>query len=113
MNPDINGLDPDDIGLKSIMGVHFIDETKGEKPQSKPQIPQKPRKKESDWMPPPQEPDFYDKLKASAKTALLYGSLNLLLFYFQQTGQMATSASFPCICVCILLMGFGIGRAWR
>lgn len=113
---DINGLDPEDIGLKSIMGVHFIDETQGtpsttpaEKAAQKPT--QKPREKaESDWRPPARERDWMDNLKECAKWSLTFGGLSCLIFYWQQAELMASSIAVPCMCVCTALVGWGVGR---
>ena len=46
-----------------------------------------------------------------AKSATLYGSLGLLCFYWEQTGQMLQSASIPSIVVCALLAGLGMGKS--
>jgi hypothetical protein len=55
-------------------------------------------------------PNQMDKLKACAKSASLFGGLSLMFFYFQQSGQMAMSASMPCIITCVALAGFGVGK---
>jgi hypothetical protein len=121
MPNDINELDVNDIGLKGIFGDRFHDETKPvskketttttkpEKPVQKPIL--KPRDAERE--PAPHEPTQMEKLKACAKDALLFGGLSLLFFYFQQSGQMAMSASMPCICACCVLMGLGVGKNVR
>lgn len=114
MPNDINELDVNDIGLKAIFGERFHDETvavskkettttpKAEKPILKP--------RDAEWEPEPHAPTQMDKLKACAKDALLFGGLSLMFFWFQQTGQMAMTASMPCICACVALAGFGVGR---
>ena len=61
---------------------------------------------------PKKDPDLIDKLKACAKCAFVCGGLNMLLLYWQQTGQMASSAAVPSMCVCMLICGIGIGRNW-
>ena len=118
MPNDINELDVNDIGLKGIFGDRFHDETEGvskkettttpkaEKHVQKPKL--KPR--DAEWELAPHAPTQMEKLKACAKDALLFGGLSLMFFYFQQTGQMAMSASMPCICACVALAGFGVGR---
>lgn len=55
-------------------------------------------------------PNQMDKLKACGKSALLFGGLSLMFFYFQQSGQMALTASMPCICACCVLLGLGVGK---
>lgn len=127
MHKEINNLDPEDIGLKMIMGDRFHDETtekpKAEKITRKAENPAKAVKapviepmtepkpvKKAQWFPVKSEPDFYDRLKACAKSALLFGGLSLLFFYWQQTGQMEASAAMPSICACTCLAGLGVGR---
>lgn len=133
MPNDINNLDPEDIALKMIMGEHFHDETTEKpkaakitpkaEPKAKAENPAKAVKapviepmtepkpvKKAQWFPVKSEPDFYDRLKACAKSALLFGGLSLLFFYWQQTGQMEASAAMPSICACTCLAGLGVGR---
>lgn len=52
------------------------------------------------------------QVKECAKSTILFGGLSMLFFYWQQTGQMLHSASFPSIIVCALLAGIGIGKAF-
>lgn len=56
--------------------------------------------------------NWLDRLKACAKWVALFGGLSMLFFYWQQTGQMDTSAAVPSMCVCTLLAGVGVGRNW-
>lgn len=119
MPNDINELDVNDIGLKGIFGERFHDETvtvsktettttpKTEKSAQK--VALKPR----DLEPDPAIPNQIDKIKKGAKSALLFGGLSLMFFYFQQSGQMAMSASMPCICACCVLAGWGVGKNVR
>lgn len=117
MPSDINDLDVNDVGLKEIFGDRFHDETvavskkettiKAEKPARK--ATQKPIDAEYE----PVAPNQMDKVKACAKSTLLFGGLSLLFFYFQQSGQMELSASMPCICACCVLAGWGVGKNAR
>lgn len=130
MQNDINNLDPEDIGLKQIMGDRFHDET-AEAPQkaeanSKPsnttqpnKAAQKPAQKPikeaeafEDAMRQPVKPDpnWLDRLKAYVKWSVLFGGLNMLVFYWQQAGLMAESIAVPCMWVCCVLAGYGIGK---
>lgn len=121
MPDDINELDVHDIGLKAIFGERFHDETevvskkettttpKAEKPAQKAKL--KPR--DAEWEPESHAPTQMEKLKECAKSALCFGGLSLMFFYFQQSGQMAMSASMPCICACCVLMGLGVGKNAR
>ena len=109
MKNDINNLDPNDEGLKGIFGDRFHDATQEVKPPKPVQkIPSKPR--DADFEPVPCKPTQMEKLKSCAKSALLFGGLSLLFFYWQQTGQMEITASMPCICACCALAGLSVGR---
>ena len=118
---EINNLDPDDIGLKQIMGNRFQDATK---PMVEPirteststsqtkTVAQKPISKAVDaqWEPARPEPNWMDNLKACAKAVLLFGGLSCLIFYWKQTGLMAESIAVPSMCICTALAGWGAGR---
>lgn len=124
MHKDIDKFDPEDIELKKIMGEHFIDETtakpeaakitrKAENPAKAvkaPAIEPKDSKDAPDaqWIPAKTEPNFFDRLKACAMWSVCGGGLSLLLFYWQQTGQMLPSAAVPSLYVCAFLTGWGI-----
>ena len=120
---DINHLDPDDIGLKAVMGNRFHDATK---PSKKPMVEpytrttdenkkgQKPTEKAVDasWAP-VKDPNWMDNMKSCAKSVLLFGSLSFLIFYWKEAGLMAESIAVPAIAVCTAFAGFGAGRTVR
>ena len=66
--------------------------------------------KDAQWNPGKPDPNGLDKLKACAKWVCLFGGLCVLLFYWQQTGQMESSAAVPSMCVCCGLAGLGVGK---
>jgi len=119
---DINHLDPNDEGLKAVMGAKFHDATTGDPapakkatPAAKPAAPAKAEKiidKEAakQWAPPKPAPDYMDRLRASAKWALTAGGLCGLFFYWQQTGLMDPAAALPSMLACTLLGGWGVGK---
>jgi hypothetical protein len=121
MPNDINGLDVNDDGLKGIFGDRFHDETVAVSKKETTTTPkvEKPAQKaahkpvDAQWEPVKPAPYQMDKLKACAKSALLYGGLSLMFFYFQQSGQMAMTASMPCICACCVMAGWGVGKNAR
>lgn len=84
-----------------------------EKPISKMETPT-PKKEqkpiEEQWNPEKPEPNFVDKLKVCAKSAMLFGGLSCLLFYWEQAGLMAESIAVPCMCLCTALAGWGVGK---
>lgn len=123
LEKEVNNLDPDDIGLKGIFGDRFQDETT-QKPQTAKESPkasnpvntgnvaQKPTGKATEalWEPVKPDPDFMDNLKDCAKSALLFGGLCFLIFYWEQSGLMASSIAVPSMCVCTALVGWSIGK---
>ena len=127
-NHEINHLDPDDIGLKAIMGNRFHDATK---PMVEPistkstnhckesNVAQKPTSKVMDkavdaqWEPARPEPNWMDRLKDCVKWVGTFAVLSCLIFYWKQAGLMAESIAVPCMCVCTALAGWGAGRNIR
>ena len=119
---EVNNLDTNDIGLKQIMGNRFQDGTR--KPmveefkkvstdttkakKAKLGIPDEPKK--AIWSPFNAEPSFTQKLMNCAKWASLFTALYLLFFYWQQTGQMAPSASVPAMTASAVMVGFSFGK---
>ena len=122
-NNEINNLDPEDIGLKQIMGNRFHDATKPmvEPFTTKPNDTSKPEKKvqkatanavDESWAP-VKVPNWIDNLKSCAKSVILFGGLSFLIFYWQQAGLMASSVAVPSMCICTAIAGFGAGRTVR
>lgn len=120
-NNEINNLDPDDIGLKQIMGNRFHDATKKpmvepfhKEPSAVTHVAQKTTEKAVDesWAP-AKNPNWMDNLKSCAKSVILFGGLSFLVFYWKESGLMAESIAVPAIAVCTALAGFGAGRTVR
>ena len=117
---EINGLDPEDIGLKAVMGDRFHDETK--KPMVEPitnttKEEKKARKTtgeavDASWAP-VKNPNWMDNLKSCVKSVVLFGGLSFLIFYWKEAGLMAESIAVPAIAVCTAFAGFGAGRTVR
>ena len=80
-----------------------------QKPTSKP-AKAKNTVADAEFAPAMPEPNWLDKLKACAKSVAMFAGLCVLLFYWQQTGQMQASAAVPSMCVCFLLAGLSIGK---
>ena len=104
-----------DEELMNMPGLRVSDMTKD---KSKPNVEKSTTKKErkavmdAGYEVVKENNGWKNKLKISAKGALLFGGLGMLFFYWQQTGQMLQSASFPSIIVCTLLTGFWIGKGF-
>ena len=123
-NNEINNLDPEDIGLKAIMGSRFQDTTKpmvepiSPKSTNTTQAEKKPQKSinnamDAQWEPARPAPNQMDKLKSCAKSVLLFGGLSRLIFYWQQADLMAASIAVPSMCICTALAGWGVGKNAR
>lgn len=121
MPDDINELDVTDAGLKAIMGNRFHDET--QKDISKKETTTTTREKKDSHKPthdfkdgkwePIKERNWMDNLKGCAKSAIGFGGLSFLLFYWEQAGLMAESVAVPCMCLCTALAGWGVGKNAR
>lgn len=127
MPNDVNNLDINDEGLKAIFGDRWHDETtakpeaakitrKAENPAKAVKFPKiepgvEPKSaKDAQWKPVKPDPNDMDRLKAGAKSALLFGGLCLLVFYWQQSGQMEASAALPAMLACTAIGGLNVGR---
>ncbi len=122
MSNDINHLDTEDLGLKSIFGDRFHDETGVQKTAEAPKAKtatatksvvktedsKKDKAVDAQWEP-TKAITTMDKLISCAKWAVLFGGLNGLLFYWQQAGLLASEAAVPSMVVCALLAGLIIG----
>lgn len=112
----------EDLDLKAVMGDRFQDGTEASK-KTEPKkastrickeanVAQKPSNeaKDATWSPFNAEPSFTQKLMNCVKWASLFTALYLLFFYWQQTGQMQTSASGPAMTVCAVMVGWSFGK---
>ena len=56
---------------------------------------------------------WYDEKAVNmVKWVVLFMGLEYLFFYWQQTGQMESSAAMPSMIVCALLAGVSVGKNW-
>ena len=57
---------------------------------------------------------WYDEKTVNmVKWVVLFMSLEYLFFYWQQTGQMQSTAAMPSMIVCALLAGISVGKNWK
>lgn len=57
---------------------------------------------------------WYDeKVVNMVKWVVLFMGLEYLFFYWQQTGQMQSTAAMPSMIVCALLAGISVGKNWK
>lgn len=119
-NYEINNLDPDDIGLKQVMGNRFQNGSKqsgkflkAEESTASTQTEKKAKKPMDAQWEPIKEHTWMDDLKECAKSSLLFGGLNMLIWYWQVSGLVAESVALPCMLICAGLFGLGIGKCCR
>lgn len=57
---------------------------------------------------------WYDEKTVNmVKWVVLFMALEYLFFYWQQTGQMQSTAAVPSMIVCALLAGISVGKNWK
>ena len=57
---------------------------------------------------------WYDENTVNmVKWVVVFMGLEYLFFYWQQTGQMQSTAAMPSMIVCALLAGISMGKNWR
>ena len=106
--------------------VKFTDETTkaqkpveaGKKSVSKEPVKEKKTAQESTSKPMDTEyqpvKTWYDpKTVNLVKWVAIFIGLEYLFFYWQQTGQMQSTAAIPSMIVCALLAGISVGKNWK
>lgn len=81
--------------------------------KEEPKVVKEEQAVDAHWEPVKEKPGQMERLKSCGKNALLFGGLCLLVFYWQQTGQMLPSAAVPCMMACSGGAMWYIGRACR
>lgn len=57
---------------------------------------------------------WYDEKTVNmVKWVVIFIGLEYLFFYWQQTGQMQSTAAMPSMIVCALLAGISVGKNWK
>ena len=57
---------------------------------------------------------WYDEKAVNmVKWVMVFMGLEYLFFYWQQTGQMQSTAAMPSMIVCALLAGISVGKNWK
>ena len=57
---------------------------------------------------------WYDEKTVNmVKWVVVFIGLEYLFFYWQQTGQMQSTAAMPSMIVCALLAGISVGKNWK
>lgn len=116
----MSDFEREDMELAAMLGDKFIDETKPmtEMPKMEQKIePPKPKKAvqkaEEEQRNPVKQRTWMDDLKDCMKSSLIFGGLNILIWYWETAGLMAESIARPSSWVCVALFGIGIGKVLR
>lgn len=121
----MSDFEREDQELKDMMGSQFIDATQPIS-EAKAKEPCKTREKkgpvthhddvlddlkarDAQWHPTKQR-TFIDDLYDCTKSTMIFGSLNVLIWWWQMAGLMDESIAQPCMWVCFGLAGIGIGK---
>lgn len=112
-NYEINNLDPDDIGLEQVMGKQFQNGTKQSGKFLRAEEEKKVHKPKDAQLEPVKERTRMDDLKECAKSSLIFGGLNMLIWYWQVSGLVDESVALPCMLICAALFGLGIGKCCK
>lgn len=100
----------EDMELAAMLGDQFIDETVPLSEPKKAAPKHEAEAQDAEWHPIKRR-NWMDDLKDCAKTTLLFGGLNVLIWWWQMAELMDESIAQPCMWVCFTLAGIGIGKA--
>ena len=76
-------------------------------------MPEKEKPADAQWKPVKPSPNWFDKLRTTAKDVCLYAFLSVILFWWQQSGRLEVTTSWYALLVCIGMMCLTIGRTWN
>ena len=74
---------------------------------------QKPTEKPMDAEYEPVKTWYDEKTMNMVKWVVVFMGLEYLFFYWQQTGQMQSTAAMPSMIACALLAGISVGKNWK
>lgn len=84
-----------------------------EEPAKEKKTAQKPTEKPMDAEYKPVKTWYDKKIVNMVKWVVVFMGLEYLFFYWQQTGQMQSTAAVPSMIVCALLAGVSVGKNWK
>lgn len=106
----MSDYEKEDMELAAMMGDRFVDETVPTSEVKKPAPQRDAESADAEWHPTKQRSRM-DDLADCAKTTLLFGGLNVLIWYWEIAGLMDESIALPSMLVCAVLAGVGVGKA--
>lgn len=102
-----------DATVKPTRTVKAEKKTVNKEPVKEKKTAQKPTDKPVDAEYQPVKTWYDEKTVNMVKWALIFIGLEYLVFYWQQTGQMQSTAAMPSMIVCALLAGVSVGKNWK
>ena len=102
-----------DATTKPTQPVKADKKTVGKEPVKEKKTVQKTTEKPMDAEYEPVKNWYDEKTVNCVKWFLIFAGLEYLLFYWQQTGQMQSTAAMPSMIVCALLAGISVGKNWK
>ena len=109
-------LHPDTIYqtfTKPSQTVKAEKKTSNKEPTKEKKMEQKPTDKPMDAKYEPVKTWYDEKTVNMVKWVVVFMGLEYMFFYWQQTGQMQSTAAVPSMIVCALLAGISVGKNWK
>ena len=102
-----------DATVKPTQTAESEKKTYNKEPVKEKKIAQKTASKPMDAEYEPVKNWYDEKTVNCVKWFLVFAGLEYLFFYWQQTGQMQSTAAMPSMIVCALLAGVSVGKNWK
>ena len=102
-----------DATVKPTQSVKAEKKQSAKEPAKEKKTAQKQTDKPMDAEYEPVKTWYDEKAVNMVKWVVLFMSLEYLFFYWQQTGQMQSTAAMPSMIVCALLAGISVGKNWN
>ena len=102
-----------DATVKPAQPVKTDKKTDNKEPTKEKKTAQKSTEKPMDAEYEPIKTWYDAKTVNMVKWVVVFMGLEYLFFYWQQTGQMQSTAAMPSMIVCALLAGISVGKNWK
>lgn len=102
-----------DATVKPTQPVEADKKTSNKEPVKEKKTAQKPTSKPMDAEHEPAKTWYDEKAVNMVKWVVVFMGLEYLFFYWQQTGQMQSTAAMPSMIACALLAGISVGKNWK
>ena len=102
-----------DATVKPTQPIKAEKKTDSKEPAKEKKTAQKTTSKPMDAEYEPVKTWYEEKTVNMVKWVVVFMALEYLFFYWQQTGQMQSTAAMPSMIVCALLAGISVGKNWK